>query len=139
MAKNTDKLSARSDTNQPSKRKQKSEEYLEYQRYIKGKRFQQVKNIVLERDGYRCQFCNRGKEDGVNLSVHHRTYKHLYEGGELEAADCITVCCPDHVALHRVKSNYSWFSMNNPRNATVYNAKGSQKQNDNETEKENER
>lgn len=120
MAKNTDKMSARSDTTQPSKRKQKSKEYLAYQRYIKSKRFQHVRDIVLERDNHRCQFCNRGIEDGVTLSVHHRTYEHLFEGGEKEAADCITICSVDHVAMHRVKKNYNWFSMNNPRNKTEY-------------------
>lgn len=94
----------------------KSERYLQYKKYIRSKEFKKVREIVLERDHHRCQFCNRGVEDGVTLSVHHRCYNHLFEGGEAEAADCITICSVDHLALHRVRKNYSWFSMDNPRN-----------------------
>lgn len=101
---------------QKPKSKQRSERYKKYKAYIRSKKFKEVREIVLERDGHRCQFCNRGIEDGAVLSVHHRSYEHLFEGGEVEAADCITICSSDHLALHKVKRNYSWFSMDNPRN-----------------------
>lgn len=115
-AKNKDDLSPKA---VKPKNKQRSEEYLKYQRYIRSKEFKKVREIVLERDNHCCQFCGRTKEDGATLTVHHRRYRHLYEGGELEAADCITICSCDHLALHRVKRNYRWFSIDNERNSNV--------------------
>lgn len=41
-----------------TKRKVKSEEYLKYQRYIRSKAFKELREIVLERDGHKCQVCN---------------------------------------------------------------------------------
>lgn len=114
--KNKDDLSERA-VKKP--RKQKSEKYLKYQRYIRSKEFKKVREMVLERDGHCCQFCGRTVEDGATLTVHHRCYRHLYEGGELEAADCITICSCDHLALHRVKRNYAWFSIDNERNTNA--------------------
>ena len=112
-------IKARSDLSpkaQPPKQKQRSAEYLKYRDYIRSKDFQKVRELVLERDGHRCQFCGRTAEDGAKLSVHHRVYKHLFEGGDAEADDCITICSNEHLALHRLKQNYGWFSMKNPRN-----------------------
>lgn len=40
------------------KSKQRSEEYLKYQRYIKSKEFQKVKDACFERDKHTCQCCN---------------------------------------------------------------------------------
>ena len=101
---------------QPSKAKQKNEEYLKYRAYIRSKQFKEVKKIVEERCGGRCQFCDRSRADGVTLSVHHKTYKHLFQGGEIEANDCILICSREHKLLHSMKCNYKWFSRNNERN-----------------------
>lgn len=106
----------RSDTNQPTKRKQKSEKYLAYQRYIRTKKFKEVKHICEERDGGKCMFCGRTRKDGAVLTCHHRCYEHLFEGGNSEAEDCITMCSVCHKALHRIRINYSWFSQDNERN-----------------------
>ena len=88
---------------------------LEYTKYLKSKQFKEVKKIVLDRDNHRCQFCGRS-EDEAKLTVHHRCYEHLYQGGEAEANDCITICQLEHIALHKIKGNYKWFSITNPRN-----------------------
>ena len=116
---------------QPSKAKQRNEEYLKYQRYIRSKQFKEVKKIVEERDGGRCQFCDRSRADGVTLSVHHKTYKHLFQGGELEANDCILICSREHKLLHSMKCNYNWFSRNHIRNQ-VENSDGEPQKNDGE-------
>lgn len=105
----------RSDTNQPPKKKQRSEEYLKYQRYIRSKKFKAVREAVLDRDGHHCQFCNRTPEESP-LCVHHRTYEHLFDGGQAEIADCITICQIDHLALHRVKRNYKRFAIKGDNN-----------------------
>ena len=101
---------------QPSKAKERNEEYLRYRAYIRSKKFGEVKKLVNERCGGRCVFCQRSREDGVTLATHHTTYKHLYEGGEKEAADCILICTREHKLLHSMKCNYKWFSKDHPRN-----------------------
>lgn len=99
-----------------TKAKQRDEEYIRYRNYIRSKQFREVKKIVWERDGGCCQFCGRKQSDGVTLSVHHRNYSHLFQGGEVEAADCILICSREHKVLHSMKCNYRWFSRNNSRN-----------------------
>lgn len=101
---------------QGEKKRQRDEEYLNYRRYIRSKQFKEVKKIVEERDGHKCMTCGRTRADGITLSCHHRCYAHLYEGGESEAEDCITVCSICHRAIHSAKKNYQHFSMKNPRN-----------------------
>lgn len=101
---------------QPSKAKQRNEGYLKYRRYINSKAFKEVKRYCEERDGGKCMVCGRTRQNGVNLTCHHRAYNHLYEGIPTEAEDCITLCTICHSALHRAKKNYEWFSQNNPRN-----------------------
>lgn len=106
----------RSDTKQPTKKKQKSEKYLAYQKYIRSKKFKEVRALVFERDGNRCVCCNRGKEDGAILTCHHRVYKNLFAGGETEANDCVCLCQYCHKGIHSMRANYNWFSMENDRN-----------------------
>ena len=109
----------RSDTVDKPKAKQRNEEYLAYQRYIRSKQFKEVKQLVWERDNGTCQFCGRKQSDGVTLSVHHRNYSHLFKGGQEEANDCILICTREHKLLHSMKCNYSWFSRKNPRNQKI--------------------
>lgn len=112
--KNEDKKYPRSDTNSKPKSKQRSEEYRKYQKYIRSKEFQKVKDIVKERDKV-CQVCGRTEEDiaesngKISFNCHHRKYDNLFEGGEKEASDCILLCNICHKAIHRTKSNYQRF------------------------------
>ena len=94
---------------QPSKASQKNEEYLKYKNYIRSKAFKAVKQAVEERDGYKCMTCGRTRSDGAKLTCHHRTYDHLFEGGENEIADCITLCQYCHKGIHSIRSNYQRF------------------------------
>ena len=94
---------------QPSKAKQRNEEYLKYQRYVRSKAFKEVKRAVEERDGHKCMTCDRKRSDGVQLCCHHRTYEHLFEGGENEISDCITLCRICHKMIHSARSNYQRF------------------------------
>lgn len=112
------KNNARSDTSSKPKAKQRSERYLKYQKYIRSKQFKNVRKLVFERDGYACVCCNRKRTDGAILSCHHKTYEHLFEGGQTEANDCITVCQYCHKGIHSIRSNYKWFAMDNNRNKT---------------------
>lgn len=106
---------ARQDVPHKTKRKQKSEEYLKYQRYIKSDKFDEVKEIVKERDGHKCMMCGRTEEDfkgkKITFHVHHRSYSNLFKGGEEEASDCIEVCNVCHKAIHSAVSNYQRFKL----------------------------
>lgn len=106
----------RSDLKAKPKSKQRSEKYLRYQKYIRSKAFKEVRKIVFERDGYACVTCGRTRADGANLTCHHKCYKHLYEGGQIEANDCVCLCQYCHKGLHQMKPNYKWFSIDNERN-----------------------
>lgn len=111
----TKKVTTRSDTSSKPKAKQRDERYLKYQKYIRSKKFKLVKKAVFERDGYKCMVCGRTKDE-ANLTCHHRVYSHLFQGGELEANDCLTLCQYCHKGIHSIRSNFKWFSMDNPRN-----------------------
>lgn len=104
---------------QPSKRKQKSEEYLKYQKHIRSKEFKKVREIVIERDKC-CQFCGRTEDEltlsnGKKLSwnVHHlpEGYKHLFDKPEEEAKYCRLFCSACHAAGHRAQSNRTRFTV----------------------------
>ncbi|MCS7208126.1 MAG: HNH endonuclease [Fimbriimonadales bacterium] len=48
------------------------------------------KQAILERDGYRCVICGRGRADGVELHVDHIKPRHL--GGRSEIENGQTLC-----------------------------------------------
>ena len=97
------------DKSQPNKTKERNEEYNRYKRYIRSKQFKEVKAIVAERDGHKCMTCGRTASEGAQLCCHHRSYEHLYAGGEVEAEDCILLCRYCHKGIHSVRSNYQRF------------------------------
>lgn len=102
----------RQDSDIPHKKK-RSKEYLEYQKYIRSKDFDEVKEIVKERDKF-CQCCGRTLEEienskSLHFNVHHRSYKNLFKGGQEEASDCILLCSVCHKAIHSAKSNLRRF------------------------------
>ena len=83
-----------------------------HKKYITSKEFEHVRQAVFARDNYQCVIC--GRTD--NLVCHHKCYKHLGEGNQNEIDDCVTLCQLDHVAHHRAKYNYKWYSKEHPRN-----------------------
>ena len=100
----------RSDTVNKPKAKQRNEEYLAYQKYIRSKAFKDnVKKVVEERDGHKCMTCGRTRSEGAELCCHHRTYEHLFANDETEVGDCITLCKICHKGVHSMRSNYQRF------------------------------
>ena len=69
-----------------SKRKGSAQLELDEYRYVRLR--------VLERDGWRCQFCGRL----TDLKVHHQTFR-SHCGGDSED-NLITACHGCHSALH---------------------------------------
>jgi hypothetical protein len=60
-----------------------------YRSYIRSEAWKKKASAAKKRAGYRCQICNRGKRDGVQLDAHHRTYERLGH----ERPEDITVLC----------------------------------------------
>lgn len=64
--------------------------------------FENTKAMVLNRDGYKCQYC-KGKHKDNKLEVHHIIFRS--QGGSDEADNLITLCHACHKALHDGKIN----------------------------------
>lgn len=58
---------------------------VDYQTYLRSRRWKARAERAKRRAGYRCQICN----SSMNLEVHHRTYERL----GYEADDDLTVLC----------------------------------------------
>ena len=56
--------------------------------------YQQLRQQVLQRDGWRCQFCG----SVVGLEVHHLQFRS--RRGEDSEENLITICCTCHKAIH---------------------------------------
>ena len=56
--------------------------------------YEQLRLAILQRDGWRCQFCGAM----TNLEVHHQTYRG--RSGEDAEANLITLCNECHSTLH---------------------------------------
>lgn len=92
-----------------SKTPEEIEKYKVYQKYIKSKEFKEIKQLVLERDGYKCKVCSATNEERT-LVCHHNSYLNLYnERDHLE--DLITLCSTDHYAIHSKPMNYKRFKL----------------------------
>ena len=64
------------------------------QTYLKSRKWQSIKFVILQRDQYKCQVCS----STGNLEVHHITYQGL--GGNEELSDLVTLCRFHHQLLH---------------------------------------
>jgi len=67
---------------------------LPYQEYLKSTHWQRVRLDALKRAGYECRAC---EIDGVELQVHHLTYKRL---GRERPRDLRVLCADCHKAVH---------------------------------------
>lgn len=68
--------------------------------------FDDVRNAVFTRDGYRCVCCGRGIEDGAILHVHHLKYRSL--GGTNRMKNLVTVCERCHTPANHQKGGLLW-------------------------------
>ena len=64
--------------------------------------FENTRAMVLNRDGYKCQYC-KGKHKDNKLDVHHIIFRS--QCGSDEAENLITLCHTCHKALHDGKIN----------------------------------
>lgn len=63
---------------------------VDYRTYIQSPAWKRKAEAAKKAAGYRCQVCNRHKDEVV-LDAHHRTYEHLGN----ERPEDITVLCRD--------------------------------------------
>ena len=72
----------------------KSDRLYSYRDYMNSEHWQQVRQIVFERDNWQCRRCGTAKD----LRVHHISYAHLGRPEELD--DVITLCDNCHYQVH---------------------------------------
>ena len=95
------------------KKKETSDEYLKYKSYIRSKEWKKVQEwFYTHIYKKRCYCCGREDgEDGVSISLHHSTYRFLYD--EINHPEClIPLCNKCHFSIHRQRSNFKRFAMN---------------------------
>ena len=68
--------------------------------------FDDVRNAVFTRDGYRCVCCGKGIEDGAILHAHHLKYRSL--GGTNRMGNLVTVCDRCHTPANHQKGGLLW-------------------------------
>ena len=75
-----------------------------YQQYLNSDEWKEIRELVKERDGYRCLLCNASedKENKVFLSVHHRTYENKFNERE-HLGDLVTMCRSCHDISHNIE------------------------------------
>lgn len=72
--------------------------YEPYEYYLKSDQWKEKKRKRIEIDGNKCALCG----SGLNLQVHHRSYKNL--GYENICNDLITLCSNCHELVHSYKN-----------------------------------
>lgn len=82
-----------------------------YQKLLRDSRWQRKRLEVFERAGFRCESCDQGEEDGIELHGHHR----WYEPGKKpwEASDESLMCLCSVCHLESTKINRAAMSILN--------------------------
>ena len=76
-----------------SLRKNYKAEEIDYYSYLKTQAWEEMRQKIFRRDGFKCVICHEAK----NLNVHHITYENL--GAEKES-DLVTLCQACHEKVH---------------------------------------
>lgn len=73
------------------------------------KEWRLFRDRIIERDGFRCRECGRGRSDGVKLQVHHVVYIPNRKPWEYPDDACETLCAGCHARHHRIiRPNSGW-------------------------------
>ena len=87
---NNDYLSVREEINENNFRNSRRGKYLEY---LDSEKWKLKRQLVFDRDNFKCQIC----KDNVSDEVHHLTYERLFQE-KLE--DLLSICTDCHRTLH---------------------------------------
>lgn len=77
------------------KKLSKEDKSKRYRAYLLSKEWKEIREIILERDGYRCSKCGSER----NLEIHHLNYKHIFFEKFFQE-DLITLCEKCHKKIH---------------------------------------
>lgn len=75
-----------------------SQRQQQYDEYLKTEHWRILRNMVLERDGFKCRQC-KGME---NLQAHHVFYRPRWEDSMVK--DLVTLCNDCHEKVHGIKT-----------------------------------
>jgi hypothetical protein len=76
--------------------------HVDYYAYIVSPAWGHKAEAAKERAGFRCQVCNRSRDEGARLDAHHRTYERLGH----ERPEDITVLCGNCHELYETNKRY---------------------------------
>lgn len=112
------KKTVRSDTSKKAAPQDnvRSERALIYQRYIRSKKFKEVREIVRERQNNICPICGDAFTEDDMGTAHHKSYKWAGYGGDKEADTVVLIHKYEHQMIHRHPKAYKIYSVLNDRN-----------------------
>lgn len=112
------KETVRSDTSKKAAPKDnvRNERVLIYQRYIRSKKFKEVRDIVRERQNNICPICGDEFTEDDMGTAHHKNYTWAGYGGEKEADTVVLIHKYEHQMIHRHPQAYKIYSIANDRN-----------------------
>lgn len=70
-----------------------------YEAYIKSEKWQEIRFLVFERDGFACVIC----KTCLATDCHHKSYNNFGKANKEEINDCISLCHDCHVNVHIIK------------------------------------
>lgn len=73
---------------------------MSYKILLKNPHWQKKRLEILQRDAWKCQFCNSGLHNDETLNVHHKYYEDGRAPWEYPDAALITICEDCHNKLH---------------------------------------
>ena len=108
----------RSDTSKKAAPKDnvRNERSLIYQRYIRSKKFKEVRDIVRARQNNICPICGDEFTEDDMGTAHHKNYTWAGYGGEKEADTVVLIHKYEHQMIHRHPKAYKIYSIANDRN-----------------------
>lgn len=84
-------------------RKEYDPEEIDYYKYLRTQAWEETRQKVFRRDGFKCVLCGEAKD----LNVHHITYENL---GAEKVSDLVTLCQACHESVHNGKPYGRWDS-----------------------------
>lgn len=94
----------------------RNDRVLIYQRYIRSKKFKEVRDIVRARQNNICPICGEEFTEDDMGTAHHKNYTWAGYGGEKEADTVVLIHKYEHQMIHRHPKAYKIYSVLNDRN-----------------------
>ena len=86
---------------------------INYDAYLLSEDWRNKSHEAKRRAGFRCQVCNRGTDQVLQLEAHHRTYENL---GDEKPSDITVLCNECHGLFEQAKKQRKKAERADPRN-----------------------